>query len=75
VLDPGVKIRLQPSLDGEIDQIVNTTVEKVILAEIKDSENRSWYRIQLNSGKMGWVASWVVTVKSISTEKSQLPTN
>jgi len=69
VLDPGVKIRLQPSLDGEIDQIVNTTVEKVILAEIKDSENRSWYRIQLNSGKMGWVASWVVTVKSISTEK------
>lgn len=69
VLDPGVKIRLQPSLDAEIDQIVNTTVEKVILAEMKDNENRTWYRIQLNSGKMGWVASWVVTVKSITTEK------
>ena len=69
VLEPGVKIRLQPSLDAEIDQIINATVEKVILAEIKDNENRSWYRIQLNSGKMGWVASWVVIVKSISTEK------
>ncbi len=69
VLEPGVKIRLQPSLDAEIDQIINATVEKVILAEIKDNENRSWYRIQLNSGKMGWVASWVVIVKSINTEK------
>jgi len=47
----GVKIRLQPSLDAEIDQIVNTTVEKIILAEIKDNENRTWFRIQLNSGK------------------------
>jgi len=68
VLDPGVKIRLQPSLDAEIDQIVNSTVEKVILAEIKDNENRTWYRIQLNSGKMGWVASWVVKVKSTTSE-------
>jgi N-acetylmuramoyl-L-alanine amidase len=69
IIEPGVKIRLSPSLDGEIHQIVNELVEKQILTEIKDGENRTWYKILLNDGLYGWVASWVITVKAPKDEK------
>lgn len=69
VIEPGVKIRLTPSLDGEIHQVVNELIEKQILAEIKDGENRTWYKILLSDGKHGWVASWVITVKAPNDEK------
>ena len=69
IIDPGVKIRLTPSLDSEISQLVTETIEKPILSEIKDGENRTWYKILLKNGSFGWVASWVITIKTQTNEK------
>lgn len=69
LIDPGVKIRINPSLDSEISQVVTETIEKPILSEIKDGENRTWYKILLKDGSFGWVASWVITIKTPKNEK------
>ncbi len=64
IIESGVRIRTEPSTDSEIKLIVSERVEKEIYAEIKDSQNQLWYKIKLNDGSFGWVASWVVEIKA-----------
>lgn len=63
IIDSGVRIRTEPSTNSEIKLVVKERVEKEIYAEIKDSSNQLWYKIKLNDGSFGWVASWVVELK------------
>jgi N-acetylmuramoyl-L-alanine amidase/uncharacterized protein YgiM (DUF1202 family) len=69
IIDAGVRIRVSPSLSSKINVVVQKTVEKKVVSEIKDNENRSWYKIPMNDGSDGWVASWVVTVKTVKEDK------
>jgi N-acetylmuramoyl-L-alanine amidase len=64
IIESGIRIRTEPSIDSEIKLIVQERVEKEIYAEIKDSQNQLWYKIKLNDGSFGWVASWVVEIKT-----------
>ncbi|HXK69754.1 MAG TPA: N-acetylmuramoyl-L-alanine amidase [Caldisericia bacterium] len=71
IIESGVRIRREPSTDSEIKLVVKERVEKEIYAEIKDSQNQLWYKIKLNDGSFGWVASWVVEIKvSVEDKKS-----
>lgn len=69
IIEAGVRVRVAPSLSSKINVVIQQTVEKKVISEIKDNENRSWYKIPMNDGSEAWVASWVVTVKTVKEDK------
>ena len=69
IIDAGVRVRVSPSLSSKINVVLQQSVEKQVISEIKDNENRTWYKIPMNDGSDGWVASWVVTVKTVKDDK------
>jgi len=74
IIDSGVRIRTEPSINSEIKQVVKERVEKEIQAEIKDSDNQLWYKIKLDDGSFGWVASWIVEIKAEIEDKKSAST-
>lgn len=74
IINAGVRIRINPSTDSEIKKVVNERIEKTIIAEIKDSNGQFWYKINLDDGSSGWVASWVVEIKTEVGEKKTAST-
>lgn len=74
IIEAGIRIRTEPSIDSEIKLVVKETVEKTIIAEIKDSNGQLWYKINLDDGSSGWVASWVVEIKTQVPEKKSAST-
>ncbi len=69
VIDPGVKIRTRPSLSAPVHFITSEQIAKTVVAKINDENNRTWYKIPIESNQFGWVASWVVTVKTAEENK------
>ncbi len=69
IIEAGVRIRQEPSLNAKINTIVQSTIEKTVISEIKDNANRTWFKIPMNDGSEAWVASWVVTIKISTDEK------
>lgn len=61
-------LRAQPNASAAI---VANLSEKSTLTYIKTVNQ--WYEVKTNSGKTGYLASWVVTLKNKSTDSSAMP--
>ncbi|MDD4028477.1 MAG: N-acetylmuramoyl-L-alanine amidase [Caldisericia bacterium] len=62
-IEPPVNIRSGPSTTASIITTVDRYGEFEILYQSKDMNGKLWYEIRIDKGT-GWVASWVVRVKS-----------
>ncbi|HOC52151.1 MAG TPA: SH3 domain-containing protein, partial [Caldisericia bacterium] len=66
IITPPTNIRTGPGLSYDILTTITERMVLKVLSESKDSDGRVWYKIKIEKlGKEGFVASWVVEVRTI----------
>ncbi len=66
IITPPTNIRTGPGLNYDILTTITERMVLKVLSEAKDSDGRVWYKVKIEKiGKEGFVASWVVEVRTI----------
>jgi len=66
IITPPTNIRTGPGLSYDILTTVTERMVLKVLSESKDSDGRVWYKVKIDKlGKEGFVASWVVEIRTI----------
>ncbi|MGC8942683.1 MAG: SH3 domain-containing protein, partial [Caldisericia bacterium] len=66
IITPPTNIRTGPGLSYDILTTVTERMVLKVISESKDTDGRVWYKIKIEKlGKEGFVASWVVEVRTI----------
>lgn len=64
-----VNVRMGPGLSHEImTQVEGGTVVNVL------SERNEWYKVRLDDGRIGWIASWLIDNTEVSASQNLLAT-